>query len=96
MFKNIARFYKNPVGYTYWKVSPFHKQNRIRVMWALMFYHLYCSFALTYLVKTKKERMVGHWRYRCGEVNTMHRQNVRDRRFPADRKKNYLRYSNFH
>ena len=23
-FKNIARFFKNPVGYTYWKIEPFH------------------------------------------------------------------------
>jgi len=40
--------------------------------------------------------MMEHWRYRLGEVNKMHSGPHRDRRFPVDRKKNYVRYSNFH
>lgn len=44
----------------------------------------------------EKERMIEHWRYRLGEVNKSHSAPHRDRRFPVDRKKNYVRYSNFH
>lgn len=44
----------------------------------------------------EKERMIEHWRYRLGETNKTHGAAHRDRRFPADRKKNYVRYSNFH
>jgi len=40
--------------------------------------------------------MIEHWRYRLGETNSTHSGPHRDRRFPADRKKNYVRYSNFH
>ncbi len=50
-FKNIARFFKNPVGYTYWKVDPFHAQNRIRIFYVLLAYHLYSSFLLWVMVK---------------------------------------------
>jgi hypothetical protein len=44
----------------------------------------------------EKERMIEHWRYRVGEVNKMHTSGHSDRRFPVERKKNYVRYSNFH
>ena len=40
--------------------------------------------------------MIEHWRYRLGETNRIHDSGHKDRRFPADRKKNYVRYSNFH
>jgi hypothetical protein len=40
--------------------------------------------------------MIEHWRYRLGEVSKQHGAPHRDRRFPVDRKKNYVRYSNFH
>lgn len=40
--------------------------------------------------------MIEHWRYRLGEVNKQHSAGHRDRRMPVDRKKNYVRYSNFH
>ena len=40
-FKNFARFYKNPFAYCYWKLNAFHQQNRVRLMWVLLFYHLY-------------------------------------------------------
>ena len=40
--------------------------------------------------------MIEHWRYRLGETNKTHGNAHRDRRMPADRKKNYVRYSNFH
>ena len=95
-FKNIARFYKNPFAYVYWKMEPFHSANRVRIMWVLMFYHLYQSFMLYVAVKTKKEGMIEHWRHRIGETNRSHTSGHRDRRFPVDRKKNYVRYSNFH
>ena len=50
-FKNFARFYKNPVGYVYWKMQPLHTENRVRFIWALLFYHLYQSFLLYILIK---------------------------------------------
>ena len=40
--------------------------------------------------------MIFHWRYRIGETNKTHGAPHSDRRFPVDRKKNYVRYSNFH
>lgn len=44
----------------------------------------------------EKERMIEHWHYRLGEITKRHGLHHRDRRFPADRKKCYVRYSNFH
>jgi len=95
-FKNIARFFKNPVGYTYWKLSPFHEQNRIRFVWCCLVFHLYQSFLLYVMVKNKKEKMIEHFRYRIGETNDKHGLANKEMRFPVDRKKNYVRYSNFH
>ena len=95
-FKNIARFFKNPVGYTYWKIEPFHNQNRFRFMYAILAFHLYQSFLLWILVKHKKEKMIEHWRYRIGETNRSHSMGHRDRRLPTNKIKNYVRYSNFH
>ena len=95
-FKNIARFFKNPFGYAYWKIQPFHEQNRIRFIWVCLIYHLYSSFLLYVMVKNKKEKMIEHWRYRLGETNDKHALATKDRRFPVDRKKNYVRYSNIH
>ena len=48
------------------------------------------------MVKNKKERMIDHWRFRLGEISKTHGTLTRDRRLPADHKKNYVRYSNFH
>ena len=95
-FKNIARFVKNPVGYIYWKMDPFFAQNRVRVMWGFVIFHLWSSFLLYVMIKNKKEKMIEHWRYRIGETDKTHGQLNRDRRFPANRIKNYVRYSNFH
>jgi hypothetical protein len=95
-FKNFARFFKNPLGYLYWKVEPFHKQNRVRFIWGLVVFHLWSSFVLTVMLKNKKENMISNWRWRCGEENKTHGKMNRDRRFPANRIKNYVRYSNFH
>ena len=96
-FRNIARFFKNPFGYTYWKIQPLHAQNRVRFLWGLVAFHLYSSFLLYVMVKNKKERMIEHWRYRIGETDrTNQGGKTRDRRFPANRHKNYIRYSNFH
>ena len=95
-FKNIARFFKNPMGYLYWKTDGFHKQNRVRFLWAMVVFHLWSSFLLYVMVKNKKEKMIEHWRYRIGETNKTHASLTRDRRFPVNRIKNYVRYSNFH
>mmetsp|Transcript_2107 Transcript_2107/g.1432 ORF Transcript_2107/g.1432 Transcript_2107/m.1432 type:complete len:235 (+) Transcript_2107:37-741(+) len=95
-FKNIARFTKNPLGYMYWKIQPFHAQNRIRLTWVFLVFHLYQSFLLYVMIKNQKEKMIQHWRYRIGENNQSHDGPHRDRRMPANRHKNYLRYSNFH
>ena len=40
--------------------------------------------------------MCESWRWHIGETNSTHPLPVKDRRHPADRKKNYVRYSNFH
>lgn len=53
-FKNIARLFKNPFGYVYWKVHPLVAQNRIRFSWLLLIYHLTQSFALWLAVKNRK------------------------------------------
>ena len=95
-FKNISRFFKNPFAYTYWKMNPLHEANRVRFMWVALTFHLYQSFLLYVMVKNKKEKMIENWRWHLGETNSKHPLAVRDRRMPADRKKNYVRYSNFH
>jgi len=40
--------------------------------------------------------MIENWRFRLGETSKSYGDRHRDRRFPVDRKKNYVRYSNFH
>ena len=95
-FKNIARFFKNPFGYMYWKMEPFHRQNRVRFLWGMVIFHLWSSFLLYVMVKNKKEKMIEHWRYRIGETNKLTGLENRDRRMPVNRIKNYVRYSNFH
>ena len=40
--------------------------------------------------------MITRWLYANGEVNRFYGMPKSDRRFPVDRKKNYVRYSNFH
>ena len=80
----------------YWKTQPLHEAGRIRFAWVCLGFHLYQSFLLYTLVKNKKEKMIENWRWHIGETNNTHPNPVRDRRFPADRKKNYVRYSNFH
>lgn len=77
-------------------MDPFHRQNRVRVLWLLAGLHMWSSFVLYLLVKNKKESMIYHWRWRVGERTKTHGATTRDRRFPANRIKNYVRYSNFH
>merc|ERR1719313_1760334 len=48
------------------------------------------------LTKQKKEQMTAKWRWALGETSRHYSQPHSDRRLPADRKKNYVRYSNFH
>lgn len=95
-FKNIARFFKNPMAYTYWKTQGLHNQNRIRIVWVLLWFHLYSSFVAFAFIKNKKEGMMEHWRHSLGEVNKHTSAIHNDQRMPADHKKNYVRYSNFH
>jgi|TARA_B110000238_G_scaffold158604_1_gene171879 hypothetical protein len=40
--------------------------------------------------------MIAKWKWHIGEVNKHYDAPHTDRRMPADRKKNYVRYSNFH
>jgi hypothetical protein len=66
-FKNIARFFKNPYSYLYWKVQPLILQNRIRFFWLLLCWHLYQSFLLWMMIKNS---MLSHYLtflYREGE-----------------------------
>ena len=62
----------------------------------MLVFHLYSSFVLWLGTKYKKESMIGKWRWANGEINKFHGLEKSDRRFPADRKKNYVRYSNVH
>ena len=95
-FKNFSRFFKNPFGYTFWKVATLTNQNRIRIIYVFLIWHLYQSFVLYLLTKQKKEGMIAKWKWHIGEVNKHYDSPHSYRRFPADRKKNYVRYSNFH
>lgn len=94
-FKNIARMTKNPCGYFFWKTANLGAQNRVRLTWILLVYHLYQSFWLWLLCKKKKDNMIAHWLWKSGELNKFHGA-PNELRKPVDRKKNYVRYSNFH
>ena len=96
MFKNIARFLKNPFGYTFWKQMTITGQNRFRIIWFLLIFHLYQSFALYLVTKIKKDSMIHKWYWHTGMVNHYYDSPNSKYLFPADRKKNYVRYSNFH
>ncbi len=48
------------------------------------------------LLKNKKERMIEHWYFKIGEITKTQGLRHSNVRFPADRKKNYVRYSNLH
>lgn len=74
----------------------FHRQDRFRFIYFLVGFHLMSTFVLYSITKMRKERMIEHWRYRIGETNKWHESGHRDRRFPVNRIKNYVRYSNFH
>ena len=84
------------MAYTYWKLRGLHDQNRIRFIWVLLIFHLYSSFVLWAVMKNKKERMIEKWYYSIGEASKSYGAPTRDRRLPADHKKNYVRYSNLH
>jgi hypothetical protein len=40
--------------------------------------------------------MIAKWKWHIGEINKHYDSPHSDRRFPADRHKNYVRYTNFH
>ena len=96
VFKNFARFAKNPFGYLYWKFMPLHNANRIRGVWVLMLINIYCTWVTWMMGKNMKENMIAHYYVRVGEVTATQDPPHSDTHFPADRKKNYVRYSNFH
>ena len=95
-FRNFTRFFKNPVGYIYWKMQPLHSQNRVRVIWVLLVAQLYCSFVAWAVNKNQKESMIQFWLHSVGELSHQQGMMTNPIPFPADRHKNYLRYSNFH
>ena len=96
VFKNIARFMKNPYAFYYWKTSPFVSQNRVRFLWVLLISQLYLSTVSYAGVKQKKEGMVEKWMHSMGMLTSTYGLPNQGQRFPADRHKNYIRYSNFH
>lgn len=96
VFKNIVRLFKNPFAYIYWKMEPLHRQNRIRIAWFLLVAQLYCSFVAWAGVRGKKRSMIEFWMHSIGETNKSQGMERESQRFPADRHKNYIRYSNFH
>ena len=65
-YKNIARAWKNPIGYMYWKTDVFAKNNRIRFMYLNLAYMLWHSVAITMMCKSTKTSMIAHWRYQTG------------------------------
>ncbi len=95
-FKNFARFFKNPIGYAYWKMQPLHKANRVRFIWVVLVAQLYCSFVAWVGIKNKKESMITYWMHSVGQITKEQGLPHNPKPFPADRHKNYLRYSNFH
>jgi hypothetical protein len=95
MIKNIARFNKNPFAYLYWRFAGLSAQNRFRLAWAVLIFHLYGSFALYVTCKTAKEGMIHKFFWTTAYVNR-EMGFPHEKRMPADRKKNYVRYSNFH
>ena len=95
MFKNISRLVKNPFGYIYWKTEIFAKNNRLRFLYINLFYLLWQSYYTTVWCRTMKTNLIEHWRYQTGQINDNYiMQNPRTMSY--DRKKNYIRYSNFH
>ena len=96
VFKNIARFFKNPVGYMYWKSAPMHNQNRVRMIWAILLAQLYFNFVTYAAIKNQKEGAIKYFLYSIGEYSHSQDSIRVPNRFPADRHKNYIRYSNFH
>ena len=95
-FRNFSRFFKNPVAYAYWKMQPLHAQNRVRFIWVILIAQLYFSFVAWAAIKNKKESMIEFWLHSIGETNRSQGRMNNPIPFPADRHKNYLRYSNFH
>lgn len=65
-------------------------------MWVLLSIQLFATFNLWFVCKLTKERMIEHWYFKIGEVSKFQGPQIEDRRMPVDRKKNYIRYSNFH
>jgi hypothetical protein len=94
-FKNISRLFKNPLGYTFWRCASMANQNRIRAVYVILIWHLYNSFYVFLTCKKMKEGMMLQWLWAVGEVNDQVGL-PKESRMPADRKKNYVRYSNFH
>ena len=95
-FKNIARFYKNPFAYIHWKIRPFVSENRFRILYFYLFANILVSFVNYVSIKNEKEGMVFKFMHSKGFTNKNYHYPDSAVRFPADRHKNYLRYSNFH
>ena len=70
-FKNIARMIKNPAAFGFWKLGNFRENNRIRLIWVVLVFHLYSSFMLTLQVKTIKEAAIEKWFFVNGQVSKM-------------------------
>ena len=94
-FKNIARFFKNPFAYMFWKVMPLHNQTRFRFIWAFLILNLYSTFYNWLLTRGTKRAMAAKWMWSIGLITQEHGL-PNEPRMPVDRKKNYVRYSNFH
>ena len=69
-FKNIARMFKNPFGYMYWKSDIFNRNQRVRIMYVNLAYCLFQSWMITVICKSKKESMMEMWRHQTGQLNT--------------------------
>ena len=94
--KNITRFHKNPFGYLYWKMAPHWQANRVRFLYVLLAYHMYSTFMMTVWCRSRKVEMIEYYAYVTGRSSDMYRGLSATHRMPQDRKKCYVRYSNFH
>ena len=96
MFRNIARFYKNPFGYVFWKAYATSAGNRIRGFYVIAAWNCVMTFFSYLHMKNTKEELINKWRFAVGEMDQFHMPSHDSVRYPSERKKNYIRYSNFH
>ncbi len=72
-FKNITRFHRNALGYIYWKTLPYFSKNRFRLVYALLFYHMWNTWMLMAQCRDTKTTAIEHYAYATGRSSEMYR-----------------------